>query len=174
MSEVITPIYPPVVGNAIKILILCTGNSARSILLESIFNTKVSSRVTAHSAGSNPTGTVHPQTIALLRQNGHDTEELRSKSWEEFGGRDAPELNIIITVCGSAAAETCPRWQGAPVTTHWGVDDPAAVRKSEWRDAFHDTYDVLERRVDALLILPFEEMPAPDIKAELDRIGKIL
>ena len=101
-----------------NILVLCTGNSARSILLESILNTESVGRVRAFSAGSQPAGEVHPQSLKLLEEKGHDTTHARSKSWDEFAADDAPLMDIVITVCGSAAEETCPVWPGAPVRSH--------------------------------------------------------
>ena len=98
-----------------NILVLCTGNSARSILLESILNTQCPGRVRAFSAGSQPTGKVHPQSLRLLAEKGHDTSRARSKSWDEFSADDAPIMDMVITVCGSAAGETCPMWPGAPI-----------------------------------------------------------
>jgi arsenate reductase len=108
-----------------NILVLCTGNSARSILLETLLNAQGAGRVTAHSAGSNPTGRVHPQTLRLLAEEGHDTGAARSKSWDEFATPGAPEIDLVVTVCGSAAGEPCPIWPGAPLRTHWGIEDPA-------------------------------------------------
>ena len=141
-----------------NILVLCTGNSARSILLESILNTEGAGRVRAYSAGSQPTGKVHPQSLVLLTEKGHDTREARSKSWDEFAADDAPTMDMVITVCGSAADEVCPVWPGAPVRAHWGVEDPARAEKANWEVAFATAYDALERRAKALLDLPFETM----------------
>lgn len=157
-----------------NILVLCTGNSARSILLESIFNTHGNGRVRAFSAGSNPTGKVHPQSLVLLDQLGHDTNEARSKSWDEFAADDAPEMNIVITVCASAAGETCPVWPGAPVRTHWGVEDPAAAQQPDWDQAFRTAYIILEKRAKALLELPFETMEPAQLTQQLKQIGEII
>lgn len=154
-----------------NILVLCTGNSARSILLESIFNTHGAGRVRAYSAGSNPTGKVHPQSLALLAELGHDTSGARSKSWDEFAGAEAPEMNIVITVCASAAGETCPVWPGAPVRAHWGVEDPAAAEQPDWDAAFRTAYATLEKRAKALLALPFETMAPAELSQQLKRIG---
>lgn len=155
-----------------NILVLCTGNSARSILLESILNEEGMGRVHAFSAGSQPAGRVHPQSFKLLEELGHDTSEARSKPWDEFAAPDAPEMDMVITVCASAAGETCPIWPGAPVRAHWGVDDPAAAPEDQWEDAFRAAYDILHRRATALLKLPVETMDAGELKAALDRIGK--
>jgi arsenate reductase len=155
-----------------NILVLCTGNSARSILLESILNTESVGRVRAFSAGSQPAGRVHPQSLKLLEEKGHDITHARSKSWDEFAADDAPLMDMVITVCGSAAGETCPVWPGAPVRSHWGVDDPAAAPEAEWDTAFNTAYDRLEARALALLDMNFETMEQGELKATLDRIGQ--
>lgn len=155
-----------------NILVLCTGNSARSILLESVLNTASNGRVTAYSAGSQPTGTVHPQSLKLLAAKGHDTSAARSKSWDEFGTADAPVMDAVITVCGSAAEETCPIWPGTPVRAHWGVEDPAKADEADWESAFATAYDILSRRAAAFLSDP--EFGNPELlKAALDRAGEV-
>lgn len=151
-----------------NILVLCTGNSARSILLEHILNRQGAGRVHAFSAGSKPTGQVHPQSIRLLESLGHDVSSARSKSWDEFETPDAPVMDAVITVCASAAGETCPIWPGAPVRAHWGVDDPAAAPQADWETAFSTAHAILERRALALLKYRFEEMPAADLKIILE------
>ncbi|OBY27372.1 arsenate reductase ArsC [Leisingera sp. JC1] len=156
-----------------NILVLCTGNSARSILLESIFNTLGAGRIRAYSAGSNPTGKVHPQSLVLLGELGHDTAGARSKRWDEFAGAEAPEMDMVITVCASAAGETCPVWPGAPVRAHWGVEDPAAADQPEWDKAFRTAYITLEKRAKALLELPIETMSSTELSQQLKRIGEI-
>lgn len=156
-----------------NILVLCTGNSARSILLESIFNTEGAGRVRAFSAGSQPFGKVHPQSLVLLGKEGHDTSNARSKSWDEFGAEDAPEMDMVITVCGSAAEETCPIWPGAPVRAHWGVEDPAAAEEPDWDTAFRTAYNTLGKRAAALLELPIETMNQTELSTQLKRIGTL-
>lgn len=156
-----------------NILVLCTGNSARSILLEAILNTEGAGRVRAWSAGSQPAGRVHPQSLKLLAEMGHDTSGARSKSWDEFAAKDAPEMDMVITVCGSAAEETCPVWPGAPLRAHWGVEDPAAAAEADWDAAFRTAYDILGRRARALLDLPIETLSAPELSAHLKRIGDL-
>lgn len=156
-----------------NILVLCTGNSARSILLESILNTHGAGRVTAFSAGSHPTGKVHPAALALLRGLEHDTGHARSKSWDEFAKDDAPEMDVVITVCGSAAEETCPIWPGAPVRAHWGVEDPAGVPQEQWESAFQTAFDILNRRAVALLDQPIDSMEPGALSALLNRIGRM-
>lgn len=156
-----------------NILVLCTGNSARSILLESILTHRSGARITAYSAGSKPSGKVHPQSLILLAANGFPTSNLRSKSWDEFGGENAPHMDAVITVCGSAAGETCPMWAGAPITAHWGVEDPAAAVEADWDTAFQTAFDKLNTRAQALFNLSFETMDTVALKQELTRIGTL-
>ena len=121
-------------GRTYNVLFLCTGNSARSILADAILNREGAGRFRAYSAGSYPKGKVHPAAIELLDDLDYDTGEFRSKSWDEFSGAGAPKLDFVFTVCDNAAGETCPIWPGQPMTTHWGVEDPAAIadRASMW------------------------------------------
>ncbi len=156
-----------------NILVLCTGNSARSILLEAILNRYGADQgIRAWSAGSHPAGRVHPQSLALLAAKGFPTEALRSKSWDEFAVSDAPHMDAVITVCSSAAGETCPFWPGAPVRAHWGVEDPAAAPAAQQPEAFAEAFDILSARAAAFLALPAERRLAPHLSAELSRIGK--
>ena len=156
-----------------NILVLCTGNSARSILLESLLNRLGEGRVTAYSAGSQPAGAVHPQSIDLLKGEGIDTLALRSKSWDEFAAPDAPVMDAVITVCGSAASETCPIWPGAPVRAHWGVEDPAAAPDSEAAEAFRTAWEILQRRTVAFLAEPVEDMAPEALQPHLVRCGAV-
>lgn len=158
-----------------NILILCTANSARSILGEAILAKLGVGRVRAFSAGSTPRGTPNPDGIALLKEYGHETSGLRSKSWDEFDGADAPKMDVVITVCDNAAGESCPIWPGAPVQAHWGIPDPAGHRETpeERRIAFAETYRLLEMRITALMALPFEEMNPKDLKVALNTIGRL-
>ena len=155
-------------------LFLCTGNSARSILAEAILDTLGRGRIRAFSAGSQPTGRVHPMALRVLEERGYDVAGLRSKSWDEFERPDAPALDFVFTVCDSAAAETCPIWPGQPMTAHWGVADPAAFEGSEsdrlW--LFRRTYLALERRIELFTQLPIESLSRLRLKARLDEIGK--
>ena len=153
-----------------NILVLCTGNSARSILLEALLNHLGKSRVTAFSAGSQPTGKVNAHAIEVLTRHGHDTRGIRSKSWDEFGGASAPRMDAVITVCGSAAGETCPMWPGAPVRAHWGVEDPAAAEPEAQPAAFQAAYRQLSAKAERLFALPFEEMSHEDLQAVFDRM----
>ena len=139
-----------------NVLFLCTGNSARSILAESLLNHHGRGKFRAYSAGSFPKGEVNPLALELLRRLDLPAEGLRSKSWDEFARPGAPELDFIITVCDNAAGEACPVWPGRPVTAHWGVEDPAAMEGSEEekRAAFRDAYAILRRRIGLLVALP--------------------
>ena len=156
-----------------NILVLCTGNSARSILLESILNRQGAGRVRAYSAGSTPSGAVHPQSLALLERLGYPTADLRSKSWDRFAAPDAPPMDIVLTVCDNAASEPCPYWPGAPVRGHWGIPDPAAAAPETQEAAFEAAYDTLARRAEALLALPIETMEPEDLGAALSRISTL-
>ena len=154
-----------------NILVLCTGNSARSILLESILNECGQGRVHAFSAGSQPVGKVNPHALALLDAKGHETKDMRSKSWDEFAAADAPEMDLVITVCGNAADEVCPVWPGAPITAHWGTEDPAAAPEDEKERAFLRAYEILGNRAKAFLALPVNELSRATLASEIDRIG---
>jgi protein-tyrosine-phosphatase len=139
-----------------NVLFLCTGNSARSILAESLLNDDAlgGGRFKAYSAGSEPKGTVHPFALATLQEHGLPTVGLRSKSWQEFAAADAPRMDFIFTVCDNAAAEMCPVWPGHPVTEHWGLPDPAAVvgTDEEKRRAFRETFLELRRRLQEFVL----------------------
>ena len=151
----------------INVLILCTGNSARSILGEALFNHLGQGRVRAFSAGSKPSGTVNMLALETLEKHGVALpSEIRSKSWDEFAAPDAPKIDYIFTVCASAAGETCPIWPGHPTTAHWGIDDPAHVEPMEARRAaFEVAYLALEKRIKAFLALDLEAMTRQDIAA---------
>lgn len=151
----------------INVLILCTGNSARSILGEALFNHLGGGRVRAFSAGSKPSGKVNPVALETLEKHGVPLPlEVRSKSWDEFAAPGAPKLDYIFTVCASAAGDTCPIWPGHPTTAHWGIDDPAHVEPMEARrEAFEVAYQALEKRIKAFLALDLESMSRQDIVA---------
>ena len=155
------------------VLFLCTGNSARSILAETILNHKGKGRFRAFSAGSHPSGRVHPAAIDLLQKLNHSVASLRSKSWEEFSGPKAPEIDFVFTVCSSAAAEVCPVWSGQPLSAHWGLPDPAAVEgaEDEIHLAFADTYRMLEHRISRLVNLPLESLDRLGLQKQFDAIG---
>lgn len=133
-----------------NVLFLCTGNSARSILSEAILNRLGDGRFRAYSAGSKPVGRVNPGALELLGRREYPTEDLRSKSWDEFAGPDAPGMDYVITVCNNAAGETCPVWPGHPATEHWDIADPAGVGETdeERRAAFEEAYTVLQKRIE--------------------------
>ncbi len=156
-----------------NILVLCTGNSARSILLEAILNRHGAGRISAWSAGSQPVGRVHPMSLQLLDARGYDTSGLRSKSWDVFAATSAPVLDLVITVCGNADSETCPIWHGAPLRVHWGVDDPAALPADEQAAGFRAAYDLLANRAKAFLALEFEDMTPENLLGALNDIGRL-
>ena len=157
-----------------KVLVLCTGNSARSILLESILNHCSGGRISAYSAGSHPTGAVNPGALAQLKTLGWPTDGLRSKSWDEFATKDAPEMDLVVTVCGNARDETCPVWIGAPVSAHWGAEDPADVSEppEAVRYAFSEAYTRLRKYADAFIALPFEDMDRDALQKAVREIGE--
>jgi arsenate reductase (thioredoxin) len=158
-----------------KILFLCTGNSARSIMAEVLANHWCKPRMRAYSAGSHPTGEVHDLALTLLQRMALPTEGLRSKSWEEFAREDAPPLDFVFTVCDKAAGETCPVWPGQPITAHWGVSDPVAVQGSERErmQAFRTALRELETRIRIFNQLPLEKLDRLALKQEVDRIGRV-
>ena len=158
-----------------NILVLCTGNSARSIMAEALFNTLGKGRFKAYSAGSHPTGKVHPMAIEVVNALGYPSSELRSKSWDEFALRDAPQMDFIFTVCDKAAGEACPVWLGKPITAHWGFEDPAAVQGTdeEKRQEFQKILRFMSNRVNLFTNLPLASLDNFTIKNELDNIGKI-
>ena len=142
-----------------NILVLCTGNSARSIIGEMLFNHLGQGRIKAFSAGSKPSGTVNPVALETLAKHGVPVANARSKSWDEFAVSPAPSFDFIFTVCGNAAQETCPIWPGHPTTAHWGIPDPAHVEPMEARrEAFEEAYQSLKKRIEAFLALPLETM----------------
>jgi len=156
-----------------NVLFLCTGNSARSITAEAILNGKGKPLFTAYSAGSHPSGVVRPEALKIIQLAHLPTEGLRSKSWEEFAQPGAPEMNFVFTVCDNAAQEVCPIWPGQPMTAHWGVPDPAAVKGApdQIERAFRDAYLLLERRISLFLSLPFSSLDKLTIQNEINRIG---
>src|SRR2546425_666739 len=157
-----------------NVLFLCTGNSARSIMAETILSGKARPVFTAYSAGSHPSGVVRPEALKLIEIAHLPTEGLRSKSWEEFAKPGAPKMSFVFTVCDNAAREVCPIWPGQPMTAHWGVPDPAAVRgtKAEVERAFRDAFFLLDRRISLFLSLPFSALDRISLKREVDNIGR--
>lgn len=156
-----------------NILVLCTGNSARSIMAEALFNTMGQGRFHAYSAGSHPNGAVNPFAIERIASTGYDTTTLRSKSWDEFAQADAPGMDFIITVCDNAAGEMCPIWPGQPVTAHWGFEDPAAVTGDDERKrrAFDKIFHQIMSRVQLFVNLPLDTLDAQSIRHEMALIG---
>jgi arsenate reductase len=153
------------------VLFLCTGNSARSILAEAVANRLGAGRLRAFSAGSHPKGSVNPGALALLGREGYDLVGLRSKSWDEFAGRSARAIDIVITLCDEAAGESCPIWPGAPIEGHWGIPDPAAALPHDSEAAFRLAYERITSRIAALLSLPLETLSSVALAAALVRIG---
>jgi arsenate reductase len=157
-----------------NVLFLCTGNSARSIMAEAILNRAGQGKFRALSAGSQPKGHIHPYTLDLLRKLNYDVRGLRSKSWKEFSGPDAPKLDFVFTVCDNAARETCPVWPGQPMTAHWGVPDPAEATgtEAEVRLAFADALRMLTNRINLLVSLPLRSLDQLSLQRQLDAIGR--
>lgn len=158
-----------------NILVLCTGNSARSVMAEALLNVLGKGRFHAYSAGSKPSGAVQPMAADLATKLGYDTTQLRSKSWDEFAVPGAPEMDLVITVCDNAAGETCPVWFGTPMTAHWGVDDPAAVEGDEdtRRHAYMKAFAELRRRTELLVALPMSKLDRLVAEQKIRDIGKI-
>lgn len=158
-----------------NILFLCTGNSARSVIAEAILNKMGAGRFRAYSAGSQPKGSVNPNTLQLLTRLGYDISEFRSKSWQEFAKPTAPELDFIFTVCDDAAGEVCPIWPGRPMTTHWEIPDPAAAigTDAEIAIAFSDAYRMLQRRIETFAALPIKTLDSLSIRSKLQDIGRM-
>ena len=156
-----------------NVLVLCTGNSARSILGEALIEQLSGGEIKAYSAGSQPKGVPHPGALRLLARRGFDVARFRSKSWSEFSGQDAPPIDLAITVCGNAAGEACPVFPGAPLRAHWGLPDPADVAgPDEVVDAaFEETARLLELRIKALLSLDTAMLSAKELQLALAEIG---
>ncbi|HMM15766.1 MAG TPA: arsenate reductase ArsC [Parvibaculum sp.] len=157
-----------------NVLFLCTGNSARSILAEVYMNARGGGRFRAYSAGSQPTGRVNPRAIEALRSAGLPTENLRSKSWDEFAAPGAPQMDFIITVCDNAAGEVCPVWPGHPASAHWPFEDPAAATGSEEaiRRKFAEVFAAIGQRIDLLAGLPLGSLDEQTLRKKLAEIGE--
>lgn len=157
-----------------NVLFLCTGNSARSIIAEAVLNQLGKGRFKAFSAGSMPTGSVNPHVLDQLQRNHMPAEGIRSKSWEEFAGPDAPKLDFVFTVCDQAAGEVCPIWPGQPMTAHWGLEDPAQVQgEEEQKRAVANAFIQLNRRIGIFTNLPLEKIERHSLQKELDDIGTL-
>jgi arsenate reductase len=158
-----------------NVLFLCTGNSARSILAESLVDHWGKGQFKGYSAGSFPKGSVHPLALQLLTELGLRTQGLRSKSWNEFAKPDAPLMDFVFTVCDQAAGEVCPIWPGRPVTAHWGVPDPAAVNgtDAERMFAFREAFRALERRIKIFASLPIDKLDHMTLTSQVEAIGRL-
>jgi len=155
------------------VLFLCTGNSARSILAEALLERLGAPRFRGFSAGSHPKDAPHPVALAILSEKGFDTEGLRSKSWDDFAAPGAPEIDLVITVCDSAAKETCPIWSGSPSSAHWSLEDPAGCEggPESTRQRFEKTFDELESRIDRLVRLDVAELGRDALARRAGAIG---
>jgi arsenate reductase (thioredoxin) len=158
-----------------NVLFLCTGNSARSIMAETILNKLGAGKFNAYSAGSQPKGQVNPHTIQLLRSLDYDTSGFRSKSWGDFAKPGAPSLDFVFTVCDNAAGETCPVWPGQPMTAHWGIPDPAEAKgnAAEIAFAFKDAYRMLHQRISIFTALPLRSLDKLSLQNRLHEIGRM-
>jgi arsenate reductase len=159
----------------LNVLFLCTGNSARSVMAEAILNKIGQGKFQAYSAGSQPKGRVHPQTLRLLTSLGYDVSQLRSKSWDEFAKPGAPPIDFIFTVCDNAAGEACPIWPGKPATAHWGIADPAEATgtEAEVAVAFTEAHRMLAQRIGAFAALPLSSLDAMSLQNKLREIGRM-
>ena len=157
-----------------NVIFLCTGNSARSIMAEAILNHQGFQHFTAYSAGSNPSGRVHPEALKQIQSARMPTDRLRSKNWDEFAKADAPKMDFVFTVCDRAANEACPVWPGRPLTGRWSAPDPAAIvgTKEQIERAFLEAFSILDRRIGLFLALPLDSHERDAIQSEIDRIGR--
>ena len=157
-----------------NVLFLCTGNSARSVLAESILNKIGNGRFKAFSAGSHPSGAINPHVLEFLEKRNFPTADLRSKSWNEFAAPDGPALDFVFTVCDNAAGETCPVWPGHPMTAHWGIEDPAAVEGPEIarQTAFVSAFRYLRNRIAVFAALPVSSLDKSTLRSRLVEIGQ--
>lgn len=156
-----------------NVLFLCTGNSARSIMAEAIIGREGLGKFRGFSAGSHPRGEIHPFASDLLKRLNYDLTQFRSKSWDEFAGPDAPQMDFVFTVCDQAAAETCPMWPGQPMSAHWGLPDPvlAEGNEIERRLAFSEAYRMLRNRISIFVNLPMDSLNRMALQKNLDEIG---
>jgi arsenate reductase len=157
-----------------NVLFLCTGNSARSIMAETILNSLGAKRFHAYSAGSHPAGSVNPIAINWLKKNRFETDNLRSKSWDEFAAPGAPVMDFVLTVCDNAAGEVCPVWPGQPISAHWGVEDPVSVEgtSEEKEKAFSNVFLILNRRISLFTSLPMATLDRISLHREVKNIGQ--
>jgi len=166
--------HQPHTSKLTNILVLCTGNSARSIMSEALINVLGKGRFYAYSAGSQPTGRVNPFAAEQAQSIGYPMEQVRSKSWDEFSQPESPKMDIVITVCDSAAGESCPLWRGSPIKVHWGFEDPSHVNGTdeEKRQAFTHTFGLIRQKIQQLVDLPIETLNQNELVEALDRIGQ--
>lgn len=159
----------------LNVLFLCTGNSARSVMAESILNRLGKGKFHGFSAGSHPSGKINPLALNLLRKTNYDVSQLRSKPWDEFAKPDAPKLDFVFTVCDDAANEVCPIWPGQPMTAHWGLPDPVKAQgtEAERHFAFADTMRMLTQRISIFVNLPIEQLSKLSLQKHLDEIGRM-
>ena len=159
----------------LNVLFLCTGNSARSLIAESVLRQDGGGRFRAFSAGSHPKGAVNPFALKVLAAYGYPTDGYRSKSWDEFAAPGAPTMDFVFTVCDTAAGEACPIWPGQPMTAHWGIEDPAAVEGTdiEKERAFNQAFRYMRNRIAAFVALPLKSLDALSLKAKLRDIGRL-
>lgn len=160
----------------LNVLFLCTHNSARSIIAEAIMNQLGIGKFKAFSAGSSPSGKVHPYALDLLRKSNYSTTDIRSKNWSEFATPNAPKLDFVFTVCDNAANETCPVWPGQPISAHWGLPDPSAAEgtETEMRLAFAETHRMLYQRISIFINLPLQSLDRLSLQKEVDKIGRTI
>ncbi|HEY4091679.1 MAG TPA: arsenate reductase ArsC [Luteibacter sp.] len=158
----------------LNVLFLCTHNSARSVLAESILRQDGAGRFRAFSAGSSPRSSINPMAVQVLDELGYPTAKLASKSWDVFEAEGAPTMDIVITVCDNAAGEVCPIWPGRPVTAHWGIEDPSVAEGTELdrKRAFLTAFRYLKNRISALIALPADRLDALSLRDELKKIGR--
>lgn len=158
-----------------NVLFICTGNSARSLMAEAILNREGNGRFRGYSAGSQPADVPHPYTVDLLKRLSHPTEGIRTRTWSEYAGVGAPQMDFVFTVCDQAAAEPCPVWPGQPMTAHWGVPNPvtATGNEAERRLAFSEAYRMLRNRISIFVNLPVDTLDRFALQRELDQIGQI-
>lgn len=157
-----------------NVLILCTGNSCRSIMAEALFNTLGKGRYIAYSAGSHPSGSVNPFAIEQIVSTDYPVVNLRSKSWDEYAKPDAPKMDFVITVCDNAAGEVCPVWPGQPISAHWGFEDPVRITGTDEqkREEFKKIFHQIRMRIQIFMQLPIEKLDRFAIKREMENIGK--
>ncbi|MDW5416095.1 arsenate reductase ArsC [Iodobacter sp. CM08] len=162
----------PTFNRVFNVLFLCTANSARSVMSEGLLNILGQGRFNAYSAGTHPSGQIHPYTIELLQSIGYETSHLHSKSWQEFEHSNAPHMDIIITVCDKAHGEACPAWPGHPISAHWGYEDPRGDTEEEKRASFSKIFAQIKRRIDLLVSLPSEKLQHLSLNDTVKEIGK--